>query len=632
MNKITILAAIKTFYDSGKDLIDVFANLVLQIFEDDNKESLDSIQKNMKSKYAIDLPSDVLQTIIKRLRKNNFVEYSSLKTSSIALTPDGHATQKSTKEGLRSKERENNSLVEEIKKHIKTNMEENFTNQKITDELRIFIEESAEEAAFILTEGKKRTVQKEGIQKHLTDFFIEAENSDPINFERLKSILYGEIIASSLLQNKTEVNAKFKKLNIYLDSNIIFSLMELHEDVFNKPTKELINIIKDLDINLKIFNFTKEEVISTLRGYLEQAQYYSETIKVNSIYHVLKRKNYSKIDVISLIENIEEKLDELGIEIEYSFEINKLLADESELITKLQEKKPEKSPTSIKHDVAAIIGIKKLRGTTNSHLIEKSREIFLSADFRLTIFDSNEFDHDRNSTIPEVILRNQLTGILWLKKIKDDDNTFVHNILVGQLNDEFIHSSLWDKFISELKRQREKGEITNDDIDLLMSFKETESILKEKGESGIKEILSDERIKKKKEELQKKDQQQLEDEETIKKQQATIERVAKKIQNDCQIKWSMIINHSLWVFLLITIAIIISIFDLLEKSVLSWPFCISVFIVTLITLELRFKKNFMGRKITDYLPEWLEFPKVRSNFENRRIQKCVIKKKKKIDL
>lgn len=629
MNKITILASLQTFYASGHDLIDVFSRLFLRSIESQKNSSLANLQNTVLEKYKVNLPIDILQTIAKRLNKNKLIKYENLKNGFISLTEEGVNLQNKIEEDLKIKERENNALILSIKNFLREKTNNEYAESKIIEELNLFIEESAEEASFILSNGSSNGYRRgNGISKYFTDYFILTEKQDPTNYERLKSILFGEIIAKSVLENRTNIGAKFKNLNVYLDTNIVFSLMCFHEDEFNQPTKELIDIIKSLGINLKIFNFTKDEIIKTLRGYLDQESYYSKYIKVNSIYHILKRNGYSKTDLLSVIENIEEKISELGIGINYSYDIDSLLEKKGEQIEGLQREKPDKNIESIKHDIAAILAIRKLRKGGTSSLIEKSREIFLSADRKLSIFNNQEFSHGKNNTIPEVILRNQLTGILWLKKIrKHDDNIFVRNLLITQMNENRISSSLWDKFINELKKQKAKSNISDDDIDLIMSYEETGSILREKGEDGIQEIFNDERIGQKKVELQKMEIKQKENEDKIKKQEERLFNVAKNIEKDCKIKVSRVINFVIIISFIILVVLLV-IFLYINLYLLS----ISLIVLIFISLELLFKKDFLPQNFSNWMPPRCKFSVLRINIENKIIQRCIIKNKKKLDI
>lgn len=629
MNKITILASLKTFYDSGHDLIDVFSRLFLRSMESQKNNSLIELQKTVLEKYKVNLPIDILQTMAKRLNKNKLIKYKNLKNGFILLTEEGVNLQNKTEEDLRSKERDNNALIASIKKFLKEKTNNEYSESKIIEELNLFIEESAEEASFILSNGSSNGYKRGGgMSKYFVDYFVLTEKQDPLNYERLKSILFGEIISKSILENRTNIDAKFKNLNVYLDTNIVFSLMGFHEEEFNQPTRELVDIIKSLGINLKVFNFTKDEIIKTLRGYLEQESYYSKYIKVDSIYHILKRNGYSKTDLLSVIENIEEKIKDLGIDIDYSYSIDLLLEKKAEQIEALQREKPDKHIESIKHDIAAILAIKKLRQGNTSSLIEKSREIFLSADIKLSIFNDQEFGHSKNKTIPEVVLRKQLTGILWLKKIrKNDDNVFVRNLLITQMNENRISSSLWDKFINELKKQKAKRNISDDDIDLIMSYEETGSILREKGEDGIQEIFNDERIGQKKVELQKMGIKQKENEDKIRKQEERLFNVAKNIEKNCKIKVSRLINF-LIIISFITLAVLLVIFLYINLYLLS----ISLIVLIFISLELLLKKVFLPQNFSNWMPPRCKFSTMRINIENKIIQRCIIKNKRKLDI
>jgi len=305
--EITILAALRSFYDSGDDLLSVFCSMVLSVLLIE-KKSISNIQIDVEEKYKLQIPIDVLHTILRRLRRSDFIEYESLKdifTKTIYLTESGNSQKVKIWQSIESAEREKNALLNSIKVFYK----DKYDTGIIEKNLYLFIETNSYNASQILNKKEQQEIEADDeIQSNIALFFIESEKSDPQNFDRLKSILLGKIISSALLKGNFDKNAKFSKLEVYLDTNIVFSLLGFHEDSYNIATEEMIEILRKLNLNLKIFSFTKDEIVQKLSGYLRDFSKYPSSIKVDSIYSVLKRKGYSKSAVISIINNIEQNL------------------------------------------------------------------------------------------------------------------------------------------------------------------------------------------------------------------------------------------------------------------------------------------------------------------------------------
>lgn len=658
-NRIEIYSAIKSFYESGNNLIEVYGSLILKLLND-NKYSINSVKAILTSESGIDVPIDALHTIIKRCKKNGYIEYENLKDNdlkTISLTEQGKAEKQQIIECFGKAEREKNGLIKNISSYIYGKNKKTYSEQQIENNLNIFIEQNLNIALEAL-DGKQKDFgpMDSDLQFLIAEYFKFTEKNDEGSFNILKSFLYGKVISSTFLLKNFEKDAKFSKLNIYLDTNMVFSLFEFHEDFFNKPAKELMEIIKSLKINLKIFSFTKDEIVAKLRGYLiSYNDYYSE-IRVDTIYHVLKRKNYSEFDILNFIENLEDKLANLGVEIDYRYEIEDLLKDNSELLRKMSNVKPSSPIPSIQHDTCAILAIKKLRGKLIPHILEKSKNVFLTADHILASFDYSSCNHGENYTFPEVIYRNELTSILWLKKQPGSDNIFIENFFSNFARKELISRSLWEKFTRELKNQKEKGSITEEDIHNIMSFGEVGKILKEKGENGIGEIINEDKINKRKEEtrskeeeirqskkfieLQKneiadKDKKIEEGRKLIEDQSDKLDKILQTIKNKGKKRSNMVINCILWIIAGLILYLWIFISLIMEISI-WWPYSWFINLVTIIIiikiLEARYERELNIPYLTQFTIQNLNLIDSRRKIENWLVQQYINKKRKELSI
>lgn len=553
-DKTVAFAALKSFYESGHDLFGVFGNLVLLAISDKNNLSTAQIKELLVNKIDFHLPEDVLRTILKRLRRNGLVEYLDIKNqdvASIRLTEKGKNQERIARENYKSADREKQSILISLK-----NKGLPYSVEVLAQEFNLFIENSTKQAVLILERDDTSTnTTYSKIQQDIVAYFIESEKSNPEVLEKLKKFLYGQIIASSFLNRNFETSGNIENLSIYLDTNIVFSLMGFHEDYYNLPAKEIINLIKSCGVKLRVFSFTVDELKSILSIYLSEYGYYSSQIRVRSIFQTLKRKGISKIDIMSLMESFENKLDELSIEINYSFEIDDLISGKQDELSKLITYKPNNSVVSIRHDLSALLAIKKLRHNRVKFQWEKSEAIFLSADNQLTTYNFIEYSHKESGTFPEIVFRSDLASLFWLKGKGGSDNAFLHNLFASYIREKIISKQLWSKFVDELKRKRQEGLLTQGDIDRIVSLSETENILRDKQESGIAEILNDDRIREIKETSTQKDKTLIENERTIVIQSQQIIKISEAIENQSKRFWAKIISISIGLFLVFVICL-----------------------------------------------------------------------------
>jgi hypothetical protein len=620
-DKLTAFAAIKVFYDSGDDLIQIFGNLILLTVKENEKYSSDEVKKTLSSKIGIDIPNDVLHTIFKRLKKGEWIDYKNISATnlkSIFLTDVGKVAQAKIKSSYEDANREKNALLNSIQLFAK-GKGQTYDSKTIGEKFEEFISKNSDDAVASLGHNNASSaVLADKSISIILDYFIETEKSDPENFKRLKAILYGKIVSSVFLKRRFGNDSKIEKLDVYLDTNIVFSMLGFHEDFFNISVREVVDLIKKAGGRLKIFSFTKDEINAKLRGYLREFGYYSSFVAVSSIYYVLKRKQYSKLQIMSLIENIEEKLLELDISIDYSFDIDDLVEDNSDQFSALSQFKSYSPTNSVRHDLAAMCAIKKIRGNTVFNW-EKSKSIFLTGDWALTRYDF-EKNHKNNYTFPEVVFRSDMASMLWIKGQTGSDNAFVHNFLASYMRDKVVSKKLWDKFIEEIKTRLSEGKISEADIEDIISYSETEKILLANGERGIRTLLDDHKIDERRKNVDKQISENKKNEEALERQAEQLEKIMIGITNDCQSSWNKRIRNGVWLIVLaLGILFTYVSFRFGFKTIEGMVALLALLPIIAVAISLTAKKEF---RLVDSLIKY------RNNFESKMVTKCIVEKKR----
>jgi hypothetical protein len=617
--KITFLAGINTFYSADKDFIGAFADILLSIFEEDKKYSISEAKEELNQKSSLEIPIDVIRTILKRLKKDKNIDYLELKDitrKNIIITAEGKIQKATNRIELKKIERESRKLVDEIYQYL----DEEFSKEIIENSFDNFIGDNLHELVNVLEGSGKLKTQEKLIQEKIANFFIKSEHENPENFKILKSILFGKVIAYSFLNfGNSNKKTKINNLDVYLDTNIIFSILGFHLESYNKPVLEMIEIFKSSGINLKIFEFTLSEVLYKLESYWEEYDNYSASVPVDSIYFTLKQKGYAKSDVIFLIENIETKLSEFGVSVDYNFQLENLLEEDSEdIFSQLSSLKTYKPAPVIQHDAAAILAIKKLRGNSRTRILEKSRYLFVTADNLLINFSQKI---SQNNCISQVVSSNYVTSIFWMKGFKNSGDVFIHEFLAQYSRKNMISRNLWENFIEQIRAlsTRDQGNIS---IDEIISYKETENILLEKGEEGIREILNDTNITRQRKQITDKDKKIVEQDREIKRQHDKFKKIIKVFERQCLLFWKRFVNICI---LIITLVLIILFFKITSIYSLETVWEIITGTAFLLALLLTFASIYFEKdfKINHFII------KHKRQMTNGLIKKCLLRKKNK---
>jgi len=462
-------ALAKSLYDQGEDFIDAFWPLTLRVFNINRKSlKLISIQSLVKNDLELNIPLHSLETILNRAEKNGYL--AKRHRHHFEITESGLKYINNFKTN-KEVERKLNALFKDIKDFLKSK----FNLEKEVKDIKISILELFNRNINLLVEYFSLNKEyipvvktsNSSLENYLIEYIKSADIEKPEQYESLRDL------ASCIF---------------YLDTNIIFSLMNLHEKEINEEANELINLLKSYKCKLKVFTFTIQEICKVLQGYNQKSFLYSETVRVNSIYYQMKIKGWDKASLRDFIINIEEKLSNLGLEIELieNTNLNNYIPKKQEYLSQILHYKPEISFFYLNHDLAAIDNIDKLRGGYPIWKIEKIKYFFLTSDKGLVNFNIKKMGHEKDGTVGEVILDRILTNILWLEN--PNANISLKSVIGAHSQGLFVQRSVWEKFSKILHQLKREGTVSDSKIASLFYRKHIEDVLRDIDESELDKI------------------------------------------------------------------------------------------------------------------------------------------------
>lgn len=557
MNDKTLLALAlaKTLYSENRNYLDTFAPFVIRCLNDKQFNPIGRIEEGLKGSYSLNIPLNTIHSILKRLEKDKYVSLKGKGTHDIAAIPESIATDyvQQAKDQADKISRKQNKLIGELRKFLSSEIKEAISGEEVEKHLKNYILENIAKLTLINGEQGYSSFEYDSlnsVNKGITKFLIDVYDREQELYESFNDLLRGAVLWQTIA-NKEDLNNEDLKerIVVYLDTNIILSLLGLHHESINRAAKQLNQLLQSQNkIYVRVFDKTLEEVINLLAGYKYNKDNYGSQ-RVNHVYFFLKQAGYDNADIDILIDQIEDKLEEKEVYMEkIGFEEPSDLPErERDLYHKLYTEKKgfevnkdedyQKSEEAIHrssfHDVAAIAKIREIRNGWQTSF-ERSKAIFLTNSYRLYQF-SNRYKLN-NEAISEVITDITLTNILWLKNPGSDVGITIDNLLYVHSSDFLVDNGIWTKFLKTLKQMHESGDINEQDYALLTSKNQlTDDYLlsKQKDEinpASVKELNEDIRdiVDKKDEIIEGKDQK-------IKKVEEKYfqsEEKRKEIQND----------------------------------------------------------------------------------------------------
>lgn len=487
-------ALFKTLYNKGQDCIDAFWPIVIRCIEENIIYDKKSILELLQKEYDMNMPIHVLESVLDRLIRRKFVRRS--KKNSYHITGIG-LEYKGSIVDVNDVERKINFLIDDIykynidkgysysKKDI-NKMLLNIMNENITDLLE-FINPS------IIFDDIERQLDNKYVI--IEKYVSEASEKKPEHYNIFREMVFGSLI-SAILYTKGYLDVlsiskpPLKNTTMYLDTNFIFSLFELHPQEYNEPIIELYNLMRVNEVKMKAFSFTLDEICRVLSGFLSVSHKYSTTIKVEDIYSIMKIRGWTDSDVKEFITNIDNLLNEKGIEIEWvpKHEVDYYKPANPNLAIKIFQYKPNININSMNHDLLALEKITKLRSRPLRRL-DQAKEFFLTCDIKLNRFNMSEMGHRNNGTICETILDRTLTNLLWLKN--PDSNPSLKVILSAHSSSGLVKKNIWDSVYKTLSQLKSRGLVNGNDIAMLFYDSYMEEILREMSDSEEYKIGQD---------------------------------------------------------------------------------------------------------------------------------------------
>lgn len=467
MRELHTYSLIKALYDEGKDYIDAFWPILLQVMPPSGQRlAVPPIADAIRARFGLSIPVHTVQTLADRARKQfGYLDRSNHAYSLTAKGRDYLAALESPRQVQRRLEELVDHACAELSVADPSFAHRGFTLAAITS----VIEKNYHVFDFIIEhEGAARPSRSSPTDQVVLDYFVQLEGAHPTKFATLRDLILGSTLAGLLKRDDiTDATRHFGPTDLYLDTNILLSLLGLPFEVECRPALELFGLIgRSNRFHLKVFDFTLDELTGLLRGYREASKKYLPGVKVKAIYSSLQFRGITPGDVTMLIATLEEQLRARGVSVvETSFKSDGLPVYGAG--ASLSSYKPDQDARGQAHDLAAISEVAVRRGKYERK-VERARIFFLTEDYRLSNYCFVEGGHRDRGTVSEVMPDRLLTNLLWLKQPDSLESLPVSTVIAMHSRDLFIDRRVWDAFHRELGRIVDSGELPEDGASILL--------------------------------------------------------------------------------------------------------------------------------------------------------------------
>lgn len=481
-NQVYTYALVKSFYDAGKDYIDCFAPFVAQALSEGAAAHLADIQASIKQRAGITIPQYTLKTILRRSKKRGYVD--SL----------GHGQYKITERGSRLLEsldtqevvqRKLDALSSNFSLFLTSRSDISIDTTEAFILLRKFIESNLLVALDYLNPSIEQPSHESSVlcareDINIIDYIEHIRRHSSEYYNTLREIILGCTLSIVLFcPDISSIKEKFKGTTLFLDSNFVFNVLGFHYDEFAAPAKELFQMLKKYGFRIKIFHTTVDEICHVIHRFPVYENIYASNVRVASIYSKLKTKGWTSSDSRDFILSIEDKLSELGIQLETleDIDITSYNPPVEELRTILAQYKPAQLRASQNHDLIAIEQVIKRRRHSVRN-IQHAKAFFLTSDFKLAKFNFEQFGHKTNCTVCEVIPDFLLANFLWLQDPQSSLEMPLKLLIAAHSQHLFVERKVWQRFVDVLRELKDDNCISDEKTATLLYHGRVEELLR----------------------------------------------------------------------------------------------------------------------------------------------------------
>ena len=468
-NTLTSLAILRANVDKGRDYLDYLRPFILQVLSSDDVDLIktDVVCHSLRGQFGLEIPARTVEVVLKRIAKHYPIKRDHHVYRKTGEIPDPQLLPRQTEA-----ERHIGSILNGLKEFSSTTPNPIDSTERAVTAVCAFLSEFDVTClrAYLRGTAIPPLDGAHEIDIALVSQYIRhVQESSPERFDSFLVLVQGHMLANALmcpdLQNSSQT---YKKVTFYFDTPLLLHALGLEGRAKETASRELIELLHRLGSRVAAFSHSCHE----LRGVLQAVATNLDSPNARGIMvHEARKGNVTKSDLLLLVRSIEDRLEEIGIEIENTpryteaFQIDETIFEQT-----LNDEVSYQNPRAREHDVNSVRSIYVLRANKPAPSLEKARAVFVTsnASFARAAWDYGQ-RHESSYDVSSVISAFSLANIAWLKApmgAPSIPRTQMLAIAYAALQPSL---QLLNRFMAEIDRLEAQGRISERDHQILRS-------------------------------------------------------------------------------------------------------------------------------------------------------------------
>lgn len=479
---IPTLAVVKVNWDERHDYIQNFVPLIAHSLAQGEEEaiSLPEVQHRVQTDWGLTIPQAALKAILSRAKRDDLVrrEHGVFKKNFDALE---EADLGSLRE---SALREYAALVAQLADFASNRFGRSWTSEEAEKALTSFVDLQIEPILGASISGEKlvKLPKSGGFGSVVVNrFVLEVAANDPSAFGYLETVVKGTVLASVVYLDEAFRSGAthLGDVEIFLDTPFLLLALGFAAAELRGPCIETLDLLRHQGAKLRVFDHTVKEI----EGVLDHAaRCYRTAGKAEfpgDVIEFFLSENLEASDVEVMIAGLDERLDGLGVErVTTPDHAEGMALDETDLEKRLGEEIGYRNDEAKVKDVNSLTAVHRLRGGQACHRIDTSKAIFVTTNTSL-VHSSRAYFREVYGVdgFPLCVSDSGLTAIVWLMEPREANDLPRKQMLANSFAALNPPDKLWRRYLAEIRRLHAAGDITDEDVGLLVFSSEARSEL-----------------------------------------------------------------------------------------------------------------------------------------------------------
>src|SRR5690554_199481 len=453
--------------DERRDYLGYIESLVIPILRiwPDEPVTDGSVASKFEREYGLRVPDRTIQLVLRRLARRKYLKRSHGIFHISRTLPDTY---------LEGKRRSASEHIANVFRSLQDYAEKRFdiawSDDDVESAVLGFLDHFGVDClrAYVFRTALPAVPVAAPKDQFIIGSFIKGAHKDNKEvFESVVVLIKGQMYSNALICPDLEgLEKNFKGVTFYLDTPLLLNLLNLQGESEFESVVELVALLQRLKGKVVFFEHTGAELESVLRASADNIENSKATGRV---VREMRGLGLRKGDIILKISGYEEELKKYGVTVRRTPEYKSdLQIDEAALDSEISRYVSYKHPRARDYDINSIRSIFVLRRGLAPRRLEDCGAVLVTNNEALSkaAFSFGK-SHNSAREVSPAITDFSLANVAWLKSPMDAPSLPAKETIAACYAAMEPSSELWQRYLSEIEKLEQKGEVRPDDLAIL---------------------------------------------------------------------------------------------------------------------------------------------------------------------